>query len=82
MVNLSAVGLGSTVPVVAVVTLVIEYRGGRIIILPTPFTQPVICRWRGPSRQDALTPAEGQLQAKGMVSHWVSHANRQICQPN
>ena len=73
-----ATGLGGTVLVVAMVAPVAEYHGGQIIVLPAPYTWPVV-QWRcGPSKQGSFTPTKG-LQTKGTTCDPVGHAYGLVC---
>ena len=74
-----ATRLGGAVFVVAVVAMVAEYHGGRIIVLPAPCTWTVILWWRGPSKQGSFTPTKGLPQTKGTTGDPVSHARGLVC---
>ena len=69
-----ATRLGSAVFVVAVVAMVAEYHGGRIIILPAPCTWTVILWRRGPSKQGSFIPMKGSPQTKSTTGDRVGHA--------
>ena len=75
----SAAGLGGTVFVVAVVAMVSEYHGGRIIVLSAPCTRMVILRQRRPSKQGSFTPTKGLLQTKGTTGDLVGRARGLVC---
>ena len=74
-----AARLGGTVFVVAVVAMVAEYHGGRIIVLPAPCTWTVILWRRGPSKQGSFTPTKGPPQTKGTTGDPVGHARGLVC---
>ena len=74
-----ATGPGGTVLVVAMVALVAEYHGERIMVLPTPCTQPVVQWQHGPSKQGSFTPAKGLLQTKGTTGDPVVYAHGLVC---
>ena len=64
-----AIRLNGAVPVVAVVTPVTEYHGGKNIVLPASSTWLIINEWCKPSRQDGLTPpiVYHKLRAQYMI---------------
>ena len=74
-----AARLGSAVLVVAMVVLVAEYHGGRIIVLPAPYTWPVIQWQHGPSKQGSFTPTKGAPQTKGTTGDQIGHAHGLAC---
>ena len=77
--SLMPAGLGSAVFVVAVVAMVAEYHGRRIIVLPAPCTWTVVLRWRRPSKQGSFTPTKGLPQTKGTTGDPVGHAHGLVC---
>ena len=74
-----AAGLGGVVFVVAVVAMVTEYYGWRIIVLPAPCTWTVVLRWCRPSKQGRFTPTKGLPQTKGTTGDPVGHAHGLVC---
>ena len=74
-----AARLGGTVFVVAVVAMVTEYHGGRIIVLPAPCTWTVILWRRGPYKQGSFMLTKGSPQTKGTTGNPVGRACGLVC---
>ena len=64
---------------VAVVTMVAEYHGGRIIVLPAPCTWTVILQRHCPSKQGHFMPTKGPPQTKGITGDPVGYARGLVC---